>query len=228
MEHEVQPQRPSSRARLVCWLALVGAIAALEYAARFSSSGPSTDSSRDEVYRYSTFASGVVFYALIFGVLLAIAYERTDLFALRRPRGRVVPLVVLLFVGIFAWESVVVVLPIRNPGNEQGLTPTHWESAHAAAFALNLVLFAVVAPIVEELTFRGVGQSLLRFTGRWPSIVLVAILFGIWHGLVQALIVLIPFGGALAYLRDRTRSVLPGIVLHALFNATALALSVAG
>jgi uncharacterized protein len=229
MEYEVQQQRRrSGRARLVCWLGLVGAVAALEYAARFSSNGPSTESSRDEVYRYSTFASGVVFYALIFGVLLAIAYERSDLFALRRPRGRVLPLVALLFVGIFAWEFVVVLLPIRNPGNEQGLTPTHWESAHAAAFALNLVLFALVAPIVEELTFRGVGQSLLRFTGRWPSIVLVAVLFGIWHGLVQALIVLIPFGGALAYLRDRTQSVLPGIVLHALFNATALALSVAG
>jgi uncharacterized protein len=226
MEAQVARRR-TSPARLACWLALVGAIAALEYAARFSSKGPSSASSRDEVYRYSTFASGLVFYALIFGVLLAIAYERTDLFALRRPQGRVVALVIALFIGIFLWEFVVVLLPIRNPGNEQGLTPTHWESSHAGAFALNLVLFAVLAPVVEELTFRGVGQSLLRFTGRWPSILLVGVFFGLWHGLVQALLVLIPFGSALAYLRDRTRSVYPGMVLHALFNATALALSVA-
>jgi len=221
-------RQPVSRARLACWLALVGAISALEYAARFSSSRPSSESSRDEVYRYSTFESGLVFYLLILGVLFAIAVERTDLFALRRPRGRVVSLIAALFVGIFLWEFVVVLLPIRNPGNEQGLTPTHWESAHAGAFALNLVLFAIIAPVVEELTFRGVGQSLLRFLGRWPSIVVVALLFGLWHGLVQALVVLVPFGGALAYLRDRTQSVLPGMVLHSLFNATALALSVAG
>ena len=63
---------------------------------------------------------------------------------------------------------------------------------------------------------------------RSSDAIAVAVLFGIWHGLVQALVVLIPFGGALAYLRDRTQSVLPGMVLHALFNATALALSVAG
>jgi len=117
-------------------------------------------------------------------------------------------------------------LPIRDPGKEQGLTPTHWEPSHAGAFAANLVLFAVIAPAVEELTFRGVGQSLLRFTGRWPSILLVGLAFGVWHGLVQALLVLIPFGIGLAYLRDRTRSVLPGMAVHGLFNAAALALAV--
>jgi membrane protease YdiL (CAAX protease family) len=224
---DAEAERPSvSRARLVCWLALVGAVSALEYSVRFSSSG-STTSTRDEVYSYSTFVNGIVFYALILGILLAIAFERTDLLALRRPRGRVVSPAVALLVGIFVWEFVVVLLPIRNPGNEQGLTPTHWEPSHAGAFAANVVLFTIVAPVVEELTFRGVGQSLLRSAGRWPSIVLVGVLFGVWHGLVQALLILIPFGTALAYLRDRTRSVLPGIVLHALFNAAALALSVA-
>jgi uncharacterized protein len=220
-------RQPVSRTRLAGWLALVGAVSALEYIARFSSKGPSTADSRDQVYRYSTFASGLVFYLVIFGVLLAIASGRHDLFVLRRPRGHVVALVVALLVGTLAWEFVVALLPIRNPGNEQGLTPTHWEPAHAGAFALNLVLFAFVAPFVEELTFRGVGQSLLRFAGRWPSILLIGVFFGLWHGLVEALLVLVPFGVALAYLRDRTRSVVPGIVLHALFNATALVLSVA-
>jgi membrane protease YdiL (CAAX protease family) len=64
--------------------------------------------------------------------------------------------------------------------------------------------------------------------GRWPSIVAVGIAFGVWHGLVQAELVLVPFGLGLAYLRDRTRSVIPGIFVHALFNGAALALSVAG
>jgi membrane protease YdiL (CAAX protease family) len=88
------------------------------------------------------------------------------------------------------------------------------------------VLLALVAPVVEELTFRGLGQSLLRFTGRWPSILLVGLAFGLAHGLVVALLVLVPFGVALAYLRDRTRSVLPGIFVHGLFNGVALAASV--
>ncbi len=213
-----------SRARLVCWIALVAAVSALEYSARFS--GSTTKSTRNEVYSYSAFASGLIFYGLIFGVVLAIAFDRSDLFALRRPARRAAALAVGVLIATYLWELVIVALPIRDPGKEQGLTPTHWEPSHAGAFVANVVLFTVVAPVVEELTFRGVGQSLLRFTGRWPSILLVGIAFGVWHGLVQALLVLIPFGIGLAYLRDRTRSVVPGMVVHALFNGAALAVAV--
>ena len=204
------------------WVALVAAVATLEYAGN-SSSHPS---SRNAVYSYSDFVGGLVFYALILGVVLAIAFERSSLFALRRPGRGAVWLGIGVFVGVYLCEIVVTLLPVRDPGSEQGLTPTHWESSHAGAFAANFVLFAGVAPVVEELTFRGVGQSLLRTFGRWPSIVLVGVAFGLWHGLIVALLVLIPFGIGLAYLRDRTRSVIPGMVVHALFNGAALVLAV--
>lgn len=215
-----------SRTRLICWIALVAAISALEYSARFSGSAPKN--TRNDVYSYSAFGSGLIFYGLIFVVVLAIAFDRTDLFALQRPARQAAAIALAVLIGIYLWELVVAALPIRDPGKEQGLTPTHWEPSHAGAFAANVVLFCAIAPVVEELTFRGVGQSLLRFTGRWPSILLVGIAFGLWHGLVQALLVLIPFGVGLAYLRDRTRSVLPGMVVHALFNGAALALAVLG
>jgi len=158
--------------------------------------------------------------------VLAIAFDRTDLFAMRRPARRAAQLAAGVLIATYVWELVVVALPIRDPGKEQGLTPTHWEPSHAGAFAANVVLLTIVAPVIEELTFRGVGQSLLRFTGRWPSILLVGVAFGLWHGLVQALLILIPFGIGLAYLRDRTRSVIPGMVVHALFNGAALAVAV--
>jgi membrane protease YdiL (CAAX protease family) len=67
---------------------------------------------------------------------------------------------------------------------------------------------------------------LLRFLGRWPSILLVGFAFGIAHGLLEALLVLVPFGIALAWLRDRTNSVFPGMLVHAFFNAAALVLIV--
>jgi membrane protease YdiL (CAAX protease family) len=213
-----------SRARLACWIALVAAVSALEYSARFSST--TTRNARADVYSYSAFVNGLIFYGLILGVVLAIAFDRTDLFALRRPARRAAQLAAVVLVATYLWELLVALLPIRDPGNEQGLTPTHWEPSHAGAFAVNLVLFTIVAPVVEELTFRGVGQSLLRFTGRWPSILLVGVAFGLWHGLVQALLILIPFGIGLAYVRERTRSVVPGMVVHALFNGAALAVAV--
>jgi membrane protease YdiL (CAAX protease family) len=132
-------------------------------------------------------------------------------------------------VAILVWEYLTSLLPLpETPGKEQGITNVPWEPAHAGAFAANFVLFAVIAPFVEELTFRGSGQSLLAFLGRWPSIVLVGIAFGLAHGLVEALLVLVPFGIALAWLRDRTDSVVPGMVVHGLFNAAALAVIVTG
>jgi len=218
-----------SRVRLACWVALVAAIAALNYQARFSGGGAST-SSRDAVYSYATFANGMVVYAFWLGLVLAIAVDRWDLLALRPPQSwrRAAGLTLAAIVAIYVLEAIVSLVPLpQSPGKEQGLTPTHWESAHAGAFAANLILFAVVAPIVEELTFRGVGQSLLSFVGRWPSFLLVGIAFGVAHGLVEALLVLVPFGIALAWLRDRTKSVVPGMVVHALFNAIALIAAVA-
>ena len=217
-----------SRARLAGWTAFVAVIAALNYAARFSGSSTGT-SSRQEVYSYSTFVGGAILYAVWLGVVLLIAIDRYDLLAFRRPQAwrRAAGLALGVIVAIYAWEAVVSTLPLpQSPGKEQGLTPTHWEPSHAGAFAANVALFTLVAPVVEELTFRGVGQSLLRFLGRWPSIVLVGAAFGLAHGLLEALLVLVPFGVALAYLRDRTNSILPGVIVHGLFNGVALAAAV--
>ena len=228
MEAEAaQSHQGRGNRRLAAWILFVGLIAALNYASRFSgSSGTSRGTSHDEIYSYSFFAGGTVIYAVWLGVVLLIAVDRLDLLALRQPRSwkRSLKLGVAVILGILVWESVASYLPLpQSPGKEQGITNVHWEPAHAGAFAANFVLFAVVAPFVEELTFRGVGQSLLRFLGRVPSILLVGIAFGLAHGLVEALIVLVPFGMGLAWLRDRTGSVLPGMIVHGLFNGAALA-----
>jgi uncharacterized protein len=216
------------RARLICWTGLVAVIAALNYASRFSGGGTST-SARNAVYSYSTFAGGLIVYVFWLGLVLAIAIERFDLLALRRPESweTTAGWILAVAFGIFIFEGIVSLIPLpQSPGHEQGLTPTHWEPAHAGAFAANVVLFALVAPLVEELTFRGLGQSLLSVFGRWPAIVLTGVAFGLAHGLVEALLILVPFGIALAWLRDRTKSVYPGMVVHGLFNGIALAAAV--
>jgi membrane protease YdiL (CAAX protease family) len=211
--------------RLACWSALVAGIAALGYAAY----GSSASQNGQEIYSYTDFADGTIQYAIILGVVLLIAIDRWDLLSFRRPRslGRAAALALGIVLAILVWEGIVTLLPIESPGKEQGLTPTHWEAAHAGAFAANVVLFTVIAPLVEEITFRGVGFSLLRRFGAVPAIGIIGIAFGLWHGLLVALLVLIPFGWGLAYLRERTNSIYPCIVVHALFNAAAIVASVA-
>jgi membrane protease YdiL (CAAX protease family) len=227
-----QPRERTSRTRLYFWILFVGLIAAINYGARFSGgSSVSRKSTHDAVYSYTTFVGGTILYAVWLGIVLLICIDRFDLLALRRPRTgwpKALGLAGAAVVAVFVVEGLVALLPLpQSPGKEQGLTPTHWEPAHAGAFAANLVLFAVIAPFVEELTFRGAGQSLIRqFLPRVPTILLVGLAFGLAHGLVEALLVLVPFGVALAVLRDRTDSVYPGMIVHGLFNGTALVLAV--
>ena len=56
---------------------------------------------------------------------------------------------------------------------------------------------------------------------------LAALVFVVAPRLAAAsLLVLVPFGVALAWLRDRTKSVVPGMIVHGLFNGIALAAAV--
>jgi len=224
----VTTPRPSYQ-RLAFWTAFVASIALLNYSARFAGGSNRQAAAHASLYSYSTFIGGTVIYAIWLGIVLLICINRYDLLALRWPQswGRAVGLAGAAILAIWIWEWVVSLIPLpQSPAREQGITTVHWEPAHAGAFAANVVLLAVFAPFVEELTFRGAGQSLLRFLGRVPSILLVGIAFGLAHGLVEALLVLVPFGIALAWLRDRTDSVVPGMFVHALFNGAALAAAV--
>jgi membrane protease YdiL (CAAX protease family) len=221
------PSAPVLPGRLAAWCALVSAWIAIAYYVQY---GVHTKVNTHEiVYSFTAFAGGLVQYGLMLSIVLLIARGRFELLALRWPgswRRCLGPMAIAAGV-IVAADYLTTLLPLpESPGKNQGLTPTHWESSHAAAFAANLILFAVVAPFVEELTFRGVGQSLLRFLGRMPSILIVGTTFGLAHGLIEAELVLIPFGIALAWLRDRLDTVVPGMFLHGLFNGATLVLSV--
>ena len=129
-----------------------------------------------------------------------------------------------MIVAVFIVEAVLE--PFLNAGEEQGLTPDTWDPDRAGAYAANAVVIAVIAPIVEELMFRGAGYSLLARFGQVVAIVAVGVLFGLVHGLIAGLVVLSVFGIGLAWLRAKTDSVYPCIAVHALFNAVALIVAV--
>jgi CAAX protease family protein len=158
-------------------------------------------------------------------VVLAITRPEWRLLALRRPSfRRLVPTVVVVFAAVYVTSAIV--SAYTDPGREQGLTPDHWDSHRAVQFAINFLVFVAVAPVIEELTFRGLGYSLLAPLGRTAAILWVGLAFGLAHGLVEGLPILIVFGAGLAFLRARTASVYPGIAVHAAFNAIALIVSV--
>ena len=207
------------RWRLVAWIAFGVVVTAIAYTSRFTAGKPD----RDALYKWTTAVGELVLFAIIIGVTLAIAGSHKQLLALRRPdswrRAAVVavPVFILVFLAITAMDQAL------HGSEEQALVPKEWEPSHASAFAANFVVVALVAPFAEELLFRGVGVSLLYpRLGKWATIIAIGIAFGLYHGLVEALPELALFGSALAWLRLRTGSVVPGMVAHALFNAVGL------
>ena len=209
--------------RALWWWVLVLALAAIQYASRLSEGKPD----RNVLYEYSTAVGSLIVYSIILVCVLAIAGFQREVLALRRPRsGRAaLGLALLLLIGIYG--AIALMDPLLHGGREQGLTPTGWQPEHAGAYAANFVVVAGVAPFVEELTYRGLGFSLLERFGRWTAIVLVGVAFALDHGLVQGFPELALFGCALAWLRWKTASVYPGMLLHATFNAIALVAAVA-
>ncbi len=95
---------------------------------------------------------------------------------------------------------------------------------------LAVVAVGVVAPIAEELIFRGFIYGGLRQRMPWAAAALLsALVFTAFHApSVQGyVLVLAPTlllaGFVLAAVYERTRSLLPGMVLHASFNLIAIA-----
>jgi membrane protease YdiL (CAAX protease family) len=215
----------SRTTRTALWLALVLGFITLQYAAG-GHGGSGGKSGPQYLYEWSFAAAGLIQVLVTLLFVFAIAGFKLDLFALVRPLSwtRAAWLILIGLVSIYAFSGVY--SAIVHPGNEQGLTPSHWEPAHAAAYIVNGIIICTVIPFSEELTFRGLGFSLLQQFGRWPAILAIGILFGLAHGLVISLPILALFGCFLAWLRSETRSVYPCIVLHGLFNFVALVAAV--
>jgi membrane protease YdiL (CAAX protease family) len=209
--------------RLAGWLALIAVLAAAAYLERAEEGKPP----KDLLYRYDTAFGSLIGYVVIGGFVLLIVFGRYELLALRRPASwfRALGLALGVLVGVLVVGGILD--QFLHAGEEQGYTPKSWEPSKAGQYAANFVVIALVAPFVEELLFRGLGYSLLEQLGRWPAIAGVGVAFAAVHGLVEGFVVLALFGAALAWVRSRTESVIPGMLVHGTFNAIALVVAVA-
>jgi membrane protease YdiL (CAAX protease family) len=210
--------------RLAGWCLFVAFFASLNYASLFSGERPP----EDVAYRWESSIFAVAAYVIFFGIvlLLTMRLDRRRFLALRRPLSwaRAAGIATLVIVAVMATGAAVA--PFGNPEQEQGLIPQSFDSDRIAPFVAFTIVVVVLAPIVEELLFRGVGYGLLERFGRVPAVILVGVAFGLMHGLVEGFPVIAVFGIGLAYLRVRTDSVYPCILLHACFNAAGLAIGI--
>jgi hypothetical protein len=149
--------------------------------------------------------------------------------ALRRlGLGRAVPkdfgiaLLTLLvyYIGAAIFASLVLQPEQEDIGGELGVGDPNLLIAISA-----VLVIALMAPVTEELSFRGFVFAGLRSRwSLWPSAVLVGLIFGLVHAPtgVTAVVPLAGLGIALCWLYDRTGSLWPCVFAHVVNNSLAL------
>ena len=93
----------------------------------------------------------------------------------------------------------------------------------AGEWCLQLLALAVLPAVLEEALFRGVVlQTLLDSGSRFGAWLLTTLFFSLLHGNLAALPAHLLFGGALTLAEMRTGNLLVPMVMHAVYNASAL------
>lgn len=123
----------------------------------------------------------------------------------------------LVFTSMYALNVFVQWFPLKDNLADYFLGLSH--------NALGVLSLAILAPLLEEVLFRGAIQGLLmRFFGRpWPAILISALLFGVFHLNPVQIVYATLLGIVLGWIYYRTGSLLPVIVGHILNNSYAVA-----
>jgi membrane protease YdiL (CAAX protease family) len=149
-------------------------------------------------------------------------------FGLRRPP---IPRAIGLLLGVwFAFYAASAVWVLALGLDEKQTLPDELGIENSNVnLALVLVLITVVAPLGEELFFRGYFFAALRNWRGWiPAAIITGVIFGAIHIGSAPIGLTVPlgfFGFGLCLLYQKTGSLYPCIALHALNNAVALGLT---
>lgn len=216
---------PEARTPSPLWLLPPASLFALEILSVLVNG--ETDQPTNAAYHFGD-VLGLAAFTLLLGLytLAAVRFSRLDLrqtLAIRRA-----PLRPALRDGAAALAVIVVanlvLNPLLNADQAQGIVPERSPRTDQEWLILGfaLVIVGVLVPVCEELFFRGLAFASL---GRY-AVVGSAVLFASAHVLPEVLPIVLIAGLALAEVRKRTDSVVPGMFVHSALNLTALLVAV--
>lgn len=161
-------------------------------------------------------------FALAIVVFLGKRYVRISTGRIERSTlGMVAFMAVLISLGWLFTElaSIILLLPSEIEGTEEQMSNLTGE-------ILGAISISILAPIAEEIGYRGVllGGLLRMRCKPWVAIVLSAIVFALVHGFSVKLFGTMVFGIITGWLFWRTRSLIPGMIIHIVNNSTAVIL----
>ncbi|HVQ45073.1 MAG TPA: type II CAAX endopeptidase family protein [Candidatus Saccharimonadia bacterium] len=128
----------------------------------------------------------------------------------------VVILVVFLIAAQVTLELVKLLVPAFDPNQAQTNEFTKGADSH---WSLALIALVLIPPVLEETIFRGfIFPALAKRTGLIWGAVLSSALFGLAHGQANLFVYTMILGLLLCFMYVRTRSIVPGILLHMVNN----------
>ncbi len=126
---------------------------------------------------------------------------------------------VLLGIWLMTYLGRLFVGPDFNMQANEGLTVVIGNSQPSLR-ALMFVFLVLIAPVFEEMLFRGLLQSVIRglTPGPWAAIVITSVFFAVSHPLTH-LPALFVLSCCMGYAYEKSGSLLRPIFIHVLFNA---------
>jgi membrane protease YdiL (CAAX protease family) len=111
---------------------------------------------------------------------------------------------------------------IVRPNNPQKVVESLGADSNKLLLIVGALVVIAVAPLCEELFFRGILFKILRQRMPfWPAAVIDGVLFAFVHGSLVIVPVLAALGVMFCYVYERTGSIFPTIALHSLNNTVA-------
>jgi len=155
---------------------------------------------------------------------LKLSTSRDELGLAELPRWRDIGLAAAGFVVYFIFAGALVALfslfPWFDPNEAQDIGFAGL--ANTAERILALIALVFVAPIAEEIIFRGWLYVKLRSrVGVWLAIFLVSVLFGLVHGTWNVGINVFALSVVMCLIRELTGTIYGGMILHIIKNAVA-------
>lgn len=186
----------------------------------------------DPFYQLGISAIAPIFYVLLPFVLVYLLYTReeknsVDIYEL--PKSKEL-FVFSVFTGLlicsFGDTATAYFSTFFNMMGVSFESPDTLNANSPVSYALQIVAYAIIPPLVEEFAMRGVVMQPLRKYGDSFAIIVSSILFAALHGnMVQ-----IPFafiaGLALGYFAIVTNSIWTSVAIHFLNNFTATVISI--
>jgi membrane protease YdiL (CAAX protease family) len=212
-------------AALLAVLVIVSITAAAAFGV-ISAGNPSiknTDDLPDAATLALTFFQDLVF---VFGawiaIKLALGHAPREQFGLRRVRSLATAFKWAFAAYALFWLVALLLAIIFGEPKDQSLVTDLKEEDTTIVLVAWAVLICVVAPVVEEIFFRGFMFTVFvkRLGLVWAAL-LDGIVFGLGHAPAAPiqLVALGAFGVGLCILFWRTQSIIPGMALHALNNS---------